>query len=95
MNFNDEAIKKVLLAGNYIEEKDIAIAEEYAKEHRGSFVDYLLGQGLLSRAIIGQAFAESFGVSYSDLEAHSPRKEQVFLIPEELAKKYTKEALSH
>ncbi|OGZ05194.1 MAG: hypothetical protein A2845_02640 [Candidatus Lloydbacteria bacterium RIFCSPHIGHO2_01_FULL_49_22] len=88
MNFNDEAIKKVLLAGNYIEEKDIAIAEEYAKEHRGSFVDYLLGQGLLSRAIIGQAFAESFGVSYSDLEAHSPRKEQVFLIPEELAKKY-------
>jgi len=87
MLFDDEKIKKILLDGSYVEIKDIEKAEEYAKEHRGSLTDYLLGVNLLSRDILGQAIAESYGVSYSDLNEKHPSKEQVLLIPEDVAKK--------
>jgi len=88
MLFDDSKIKQILLTGNYVEIKDIEKAEEYAKEHRGSITEYLLGEDLLSREILGQAIAESFGVSYADLNKKYPTKEQVLSIPEDVAKKY-------
>lgn len=87
MTFDDSKIKQILISGNYIEAKDIEKAEEYAKDHRGSLIDYLLGENLLSREILGQAIAESFGVPYSDLNEKHPNKDQVLLIPEDIAKK--------
>lgn len=88
MLFDDSKIKQILLAGNYVEAKDIEKAEEYAKEHRGSITEYLYGENLLTREILGQAIAESFDVSYSDLNKKPPEKEQVLLIPEDIAKKH-------
>lgn len=88
MIFDDATIKKILLTGSYVEQKDIEKAEAYAADHRGSFTEYLLGEGLLSREILGQAIAESFGVLYSDLHINQPSKEHVLRIPEETAKKY-------
>lgn len=88
MLFDDLKIKQILLDGNYVEAKDIEKAEKYAKEHREPLAEYLLGAGLLSRAILGQAIAESFNVSYSDLNKKRPAKEQILLIPEDIAKKY-------
>lgn len=87
MIFDDSKIKHILLAGKYIEEKDIVSAETYATEHRSSLTEYLLGEGILSREILGQAIAESFGVSYADLASRQPTKEQVQQIPEALAKR--------
>ena len=87
MQFDDSKIKQILLSGNYVEAKDIEKAEEYAKDHRGSLVEYLIGEDILSREILGQAIAESFGVGYSDLNKKHPTKEQVLIIPEDIAKK--------
>jgi type IV pilus assembly protein PilB len=88
MKFDQDTIKKILLDGSYVTEDDIKKAEEYALEHRVSITEYLLVEGLTSTDIIGQAIAESFGVSYSNLQTKQPNKEQVLLIPEEIAKKF-------
>lgn len=86
MKLDQDTIKKILLDGNYVTPEDIKKAEEYAEEHRVSIVEYLLVEGLTSNDIIGQAIAESLGVPYSNLQAKRPPKEQVLLIPEEIAK---------
>jgi len=95
MLFDDSKIKQILLSGNYVEEKDIEKAEEYAKEHRGSLIEYLLGEDLLSQEILGQAIAESFGVPFSNLSENRPKKEQVLLIPEDIAKRKRKGRTNH
>ncbi len=87
MTFDQEEIKKVLLDGNYVAEEDLRKAEAYAQEHRGSLVEYLLLEGLTSNDMIGQAIAEARGVPYSNLSVHAPSREQVLLLPEDVAKK--------
>lgn len=88
MKFDQDTIKKILLDGSYVTENDIKKAEEYAEEHRVSLVEYLLIEGLTSNDIIGQAIAESLGVEYSNLQLKQPPKDQVLLIPEDVAKKF-------
>ena len=73
---------------NYTNYDDIKKAEESALNHRGTFVEYLISEGLTSEDIIGQAIAESFKIPYSNLNAHQPSKEQVLLIPENIAKEF-------
>ncbi|MFA6476291.1 MAG: GspE/PulE family protein [Candidatus Paceibacterota bacterium] len=87
MKFDQETIKKILLAGNYVTAEDLKKADAYADEHRGSVIEYLLTEGLTSHDIIGQAIAESLKVPYSNLAVNEPPKEQVLLIPEATAKK--------
>lgn len=87
MQFDNETIKKILLDGSYVDSADIKKAEVYAKDHRGSIVEYFFVKNILSRDILGQAIAESFGTPYSDLNKKQPSKEQVLLIPEDIAKK--------
>ena len=79
MKFDQEIIKKILLDGNYVTAEDIKRAEEYMESHRGSFLDYLVGERLINDDIVGQAIAESFGVSYSNLTSHEPTKTQVLI----------------
>jgi type II secretory ATPase GspE/PulE/Tfp pilus assembly ATPase PilB-like protein len=88
MKFDEETIKKILLDGNYVTEEDIKTGEVYAKDHGGSMIEYLILEGITTNDIIGQAIAESFGVLYSNLAIHSPSKDQVLLIPEDIAKEY-------
>jgi len=88
MKFDDATIKDILLKGNYITQSDVEVAEKYAEEHRGSFVEYLVSEGITSEDIIGQAIAESLNVSYANLNTHQPNKEQVLLVPEEIAREF-------
>jgi type IV pilus assembly protein PilB len=88
MKLDQDTIKKILLEGNYVTTEDVEKAESYAKDHGVSMVEYLLTEGLISDDIIGQAIAESFGLPYSNLKTHQPSKEQVLLIPEEIAKEF-------
>ena len=88
MKLDQNTLKKILLDGNYVTEEDIKKAEAYAEEHRVSIVEYLLVEGLTSTDIIGQAIAESLGLPYSNLQVKQPPKEQVLLIPEDIAKKF-------
>lgn len=86
MRISDTQIKDVLLKGNYIAADDAKKAEEFSKTP-GGILTYLLSQGLVTKDLVGQAIAESIGVSYADLNSHPPDKEQVLKIPEEIAKK--------
>jgi len=88
MNLDDQKIKDILLREAYVAAQDIKKAEEYCKRHRSSLVEYLLSEGLITKDLLGQAAAESFGVSYADLNSNPPPHDRVLKIPEELAKKY-------
>ena len=88
MKFNQDLIKKILLDGSYITEDDVKKGEEYAQNHKVSLVEYLISEGLTTLDIIGQAISESYNVPYLDFKATSVTKEQVNLIPEEIAKKF-------
>jgi len=88
MKLDQEFIKKILLEGNYVSKEDIKKAENYAEEHKVSFLEYLFTEELTNQDIIGQAVSESYNLPYLDLKSSSISKEQVNLIPEEIAKKY-------
>src|SRR3989339_1063372 len=88
MKFDDKTIKDILLKENYITEEDVKSAEDFAKTHHASFIEYLLQENLITKDLLGQAIAESFKVSYADLNSAPPTPEQVKKIPEDIAKKY-------
>lgn len=86
-NMNDEKIKEILLGGNYVTESDIKEAEKYSKDHGTSITDHLFNQELLSKDILGQAVAEYFKLPFLNLANHAPTREDVVLIPEDVARK--------
>jgi type II secretory ATPase GspE/PulE/Tfp pilus assembly ATPase PilB-like protein len=88
MKLDQEFIKKILLEGNYITEEDIKNSEAYSISHNVPLTDYLLMERLITMDIVGQAVAESYNLSYLDLKSSPVSKEQVNLIPEEVARKY-------
>lgn len=88
MKLDDKEIKDILLKESYIAEEDIRKAEEAVKTRRISFVEYLLQANLITRNLLGQAIAESFNVSYANLNSNPPSADQIKKIPEETAKKY-------
>ena len=86
---NDQKIKEILLAEDYVSAKDIEKAEEYAKKNKTSIVDFLLASQLLTRELLGQALAESHGAAFADLAYNLPARDQILRIPEEVARKYS------
>ncbi|MBI4252909.1 Flp pilus assembly complex ATPase component TadA [Candidatus Uhrbacteria bacterium] len=84
----DAQLKKILLAGNYVSERDLANAQDDAIKNHRPIADYLFSEGLLTKDIMGQAIAESLDVPYADLNSNQPPREQVLKIPEETAKKF-------
>src|SRR3989338_6006299 len=84
----EQKIKDILLREDYVSAKDIENAEEYARKTKSTIVEYLLGQQLLTRDLVGQAIAESFGVSYADLNYNQPTRDQILAIPEAIARRY-------
>ncbi|MFH1192137.1 MAG: GspE/PulE family protein [bacterium] len=88
MKLDDKTIKEILLKGNYITEADAKNAEDFGKAHSTPFAEYLFQENFITKDLLGQAIAESFQVSYADLNSNLPAIEQVQKIPEEIAKKY-------
>lgn len=85
---DDAFIKEALLAGKYVSEEDVIKAENYAKSHHAPLTEYLFGEELLSKQLLGHAVAEALGTRYSDLSANPPQKEMVEKIPKEFAREY-------
>src|SRR3989338_8195271 len=85
---DDKAMQEILLKGNYVTEEDVKRAEDFAKTHHTSFLEYLLQENLIIKDLLGQAIAEFLTVPYADLNSTPPTAEQVQKIPEEIAKKY-------
>jgi len=78
-------IKGILLKENYISKEDSQAAEA-ASHDSASYIEYLIREQLLSKALLGQALAEAYHVPFADLDVHSVTKENVALIPEDLAR---------
>jgi len=90
MNFHvdEKKLKEILLKENYVSASDLLQAEDYAKSHRVSIVEYLLTNGLITKDLLGQALAEFYGVHYADLNTYQPPRERVLKIPEKIAEHY-------
>ena len=84
----DKQIKDLLLDGGYITKEDFEKAEISAKENNSSVVKYLFSEDILNKDLFGQAVAEFYKIPYADLNSKKPSKEQVFKIPETIAKKF-------
>lgn len=88
MNINDQQLKDIILAGNYLEAAELDSAFKTAQSRRLSLYDYLIDDGILTEELIGQAIAEFFKLPYIDLGSQKPVKEQVARIPEAIARKF-------
>lgn len=82
----DERVKKILLDETYITKEDLTSIEKGMAETKMGFVDYLLDAGFITKEILGQAVAESFGFLYADLNKEKIDDEVLKLIPELVAR---------
>jgi len=89
MNIEEkEKIKEILIRENYVSPEDIKRAGELVKIRGGDIIDYLLAEEIITKDLVGQALAESYGIIYADLNSNVPTREQVLKIPEEIATRY-------
>lgn len=88
VTFDTKLVKKILLRESYVAPEDMEKAEKATEGKPDTIFSYLLAEELLDRDMLGQAIAQSFGVSYSDLNSNQPSKDQVLSIPEHVARKY-------
>ena len=87
MKFDEKILKQILLAGHYVIEEDIKTAEKLVEKNNISFSEAILQTGAIDKDLMGQAIAEAFNVSYSDLNSNIPTSDQVKKIPEEIGRK--------
>lgn len=88
MKINDSKIKEILLREGYVAPAELEKAERTIAGSHQTLADYLLGQGLITRNLLGSALAESLVTTFVDLSARPSTREQVSKIPEEAAKKF-------
>jgi type IV pilus assembly protein PilB len=80
-----DKIKSLLIGEHYISKEDSTAAEAATHDSAG-YVDYLIRAEVLSRALLGQALAESYKLPFADLSVNQPIKEIVNKLPEDLAR---------
>lgn len=89
MNPEDQKLVDILYKEAYVSEDDIAKAAQYSKTKNTSLTDALLSLRLINKVFLGQAIAENFKVSFTNLGLNKPSQEQVIIIPQEIARKHT------
>jgi type IV pilus assembly protein PilB len=88
--------KEILLRENYLTAEDIAKAEKATEgKSPDAIISYLLNEKLITKQLLSQAIAESYGVHFIDIEAHSPSTEIIQTLPEEFARLYHAVLLSN
>jgi len=88
MIINEQKLKKALTDGNYLDKKDIDGAEKFAHSRHVQLSEYLLSEGLITKALLGQAWGEYLGVAYADFSINFPSSDLIRKVPESVAKKY-------
>lgn len=81
-------IEQILLDAGYLTEEEISKAREEARKEKVGLLVYLKEKEIISKDIIGQALAESLGLSFVDLDNRSIDDEKRRLIPQEAAEKF-------
>lgn len=85
---SEKMLKEVLLKGEYVAPEELEAAEKNASNKKIPLSEILLEQGLLTRDLLGQATAESFGVTYAEEDEIPTARDVIQRIPEETARKY-------
>lgn len=80
-----DALKSILIKENYISEADSQAAEVGARDI-AEYVDYLIREDLLTKALLGQALAEAYNLPFLDMEVHPADRQAVAKIPEAIAR---------
>src|SRR5580704_6328856 len=71
-------IKELLLQENYVSAEDIKRAEAISVGRSDdAVISYLLREKLITKGLLGQAVAESYQVSFADIEKHMPPPEML------------------
>src|SRR3989344_199030 len=65
---DNKTIGEILLKETYISKKDLENAQKALEKSRGSLVDYLLAEDIISKDLLGQAIAEYYNVIDEDIE---------------------------
>ncbi len=86
MKIDNKKIIESLIQGNYISSEVIKNAEKLANKQNISLYEYLISENLVTKDLLGQAIAESYKISYADLNSLPPSQEQMLKIPEDTAK---------
>ena len=85
---SDEMLASILINSAYITEEDAKTGLEAVHFLRMPLMDYFIGQGILTRDLIGQAISEYYKIPYFDLNSQVPEMETILKLPEETAQKY-------
>lgn len=88
MKIDDQKLKELLIKESYVSAENLKIAEKFAEKNRVSISEALLNQSLITRDLLGQALAESFNATYTDLNSKPPTRDMVLKIPEEVGRQY-------
>ncbi len=75
-------IGKILLAQNYIDEKELRDAEEKAQERNVPIEHILKDEGLVTKELLQNAIAEYYKIPFIDLRSQPPDSSVIELIPE-------------
>jgi type IV pilus assembly protein PilB len=83
--FNDNDLKKILISGKIVAEKELELYLEEAKKRNQDLEDYLIAQKIANQEQIYQAAANFFNLPFIGLKNETIRKDILFLIPEAIA----------
>lgn len=79
-------IKELLIRENYVSADDLKRAEAASVGQSDSaLVSFLLQEHLITKQLLGQAFAESYKVPFADIEKHMPSGAMLEMLPEVVA----------
>ncbi len=85
---DDKKLLEILGRENYVAKEELDKAAAFVASHKTPLADYLLTAGLVTNDLLGQAIAESSGVSYADLDAKPPTHELLRRVPVSFAKQF-------
>ncbi|MCA9363597.1 Flp pilus assembly complex ATPase component TadA [Candidatus Kaiserbacteria bacterium] len=88
MHIDDEKLGSILLEQSYLSEEDLQRAREVTAKSTQSLTEYLIAGDLITNDLMGQAIAESVGLSYADLNSNQPTTEHIQRIPEDIAREF-------
>ena len=85
---DEKRINEILVKGDYITATELERSIKEASMRHVSLTEWLTGEGIITRDLLGQAIAESLKISYANIEALQPSKEFILRLPEEVARHY-------
>jgi type II secretory ATPase GspE/PulE/Tfp pilus assembly ATPase PilB-like protein len=84
----EEKLRDILLKGSYLGAEEFEAAQKIAADKKISLAEALIERGLLTRDLLGQSVAETFGVKYAEKDSVPTSRDQIQKIPEKVARDY-------